>query len=57
MPHEGSSPNGREPQDAKAGVFNEPQFGAPVRITVSVMPELPVMAGQREFQRAIENLL
>lgn len=34
-----------------------PQTGTPVRITVSVMPALTVMADQHQFQRAIENLL
>ena len=34
-----------------------PQSGTSVRITVSVPPDLTVMADERQFQRAIENLL
>jgi two-component system sensor histidine kinase RstB len=34
-----------------------PQSGTHVRITVSVPPDLTVMADERQFQRAIENLL
>ena len=34
-----------------------PQSGAPVHITVSVARELAIIADERQFQRAIENLL
>jgi signal transduction histidine kinase len=34
-----------------------PRSGTPVCITVGVRPELTIMADQRQFQRAIENLL